>query len=196
MTGDDLMSGKNSSLEVVPNHTEDEAVSSTCCNLFFLITLGLVLGIIILLLFLGFLFLGLFVMIPIEHWSENYSIMIQILVEIPLVIVFILIFPVSFYIIGVINRFRVEQISKARQPNNRRWTLLSGFIVYVIGMLLINGIIGFTMQIEHPESYWIGIVSHAVTDLIGWFCFFLVGIAGYLVAIKPPLFRDTTTNGS
>jgi hypothetical protein len=129
-------------------------------------------------------------MIPIEQWVEGYSIVFQIAVEIPLFVIFILLFPISFYIVGYINRFGVERISKTKQPNNRKWTILSGFIVYSIGWILIYNILGTTMMVEQPESYWIGILSFALINSIEWFCLFLVGVVGYIVALKLPIFRN------
>ena len=192
MVGDALRSEENELSETEPTLIEDEEETPTCCNIILIFGVGLGLGLTILVLSLGFIGLGLFVLIPIEQWAEGYDIIIQIFVELPMILILILVLPTIFYIVGTINRFGVQLVSKKRLPRNRKWTVLSGLIVYTLGWILISQIFGFTMNIEHPESYWLGIGSLAITNAIEWLCLLVVGAIGYLVAIKLPLFQDKT----
>ena len=190
MTGDSDTLENEYTSDDIPIHSGDEEETPACCNLFFILFLGLGIAITIVVLFLGFLVLGNYALIPIEHWAEGFDIVILILVEIPLVSVFVLYCLIGSYIIGCINRFGVERISKIDLPHNRKWIILHGFIVTLTGLILVSIFFGFTMMIEPPESYWIGLASYTIIHAIEWFCFVLVGLVGYLVAVKLPVFRD------
>jgi hypothetical protein len=191
MVGDDFVYNEDKLSGNAPLPIE-HVEGSACCNVisFFIMGIGLCFSIVVLQ--LSFMAVGIFAMIPIEEWAGSYNLIVQIIVGIPLFLIFILVLSIIFYIIGFINRFGVERISKMKQPRNRKWIVLTGLIVYVIGLILIQTIFGFTMNVEHPESYWLGLGSIAVTNAIEWLCFFLVGSIGYFVAIKLSVFRNKT----
>lgn len=182
MAGSSFSLDKGESSDDIPIHSGVEEETPTCSKLISIFGLGLALTLAMSVLFLGFIVLYLNVLIPIGHWPEGPSI--------PWVILLVLSLLVVSYVIGIINRFGVERISKTNLPRNRKWIFLHGFIVTLIGWILIYNLLGFFQMIEPPESYWIGLVSLMISNGIQWSCLLLVGLVGYLVAVKLPVFRN------
>ena len=191
MTGDSDTLENEYTSDDIPIHSGHEEDTPACCNVFFILFLGLGIAITIVVLLLGFLVLGNYALIPIENWAEGFDIVILIVVEIPLIMIFVLYWLIGSYIVGNINRYGVSRISKTDLPNNRKWIILHGFIVTLVGYILVYIFFGFTMTIETPESYWVGILSLAISNGIEGICLILMGLVGYLVATKLPVFRDS-----
>ena len=166
MAGSSFSVNKDESSGDIPIHSKDEEETPTCCSLVSFFGLGLVLTFTIALLILGFAVLGQYVLIPIGQWAIGSGIVTLTVVGISVVTVLVLCFLVVFYIVGIINRFGVERISKTDLPKNRKWIILHGFIVTLIWLILIYNLFGLSQMIEFPESYWIGLVTLTISNAI------------------------------
>jgi len=190
MSGESFSSDVDYASSDPPEYPGDEEDTPTCCNVVFLFFLGLGLTLCILVAFLGITALGTFVLIPIEQWSESLPLPTYVIIEILLFVPFVASFAFGSYVIGIVNRFGVQHISKSDLPKNRKWTIFHGFLILMVGWILTYNVFSFTMSIERSDSYWLALGGLALTNAIEWLCMTLTGLIGYVVATKSPLFRN------
>ncbi|MFW9844955.1 MAG: hypothetical protein ACFFEV_10295 [Candidatus Thorarchaeota archaeon] len=130
--------------------------------------------------------MALFVIIPFENW-------------IPFFVIIFLIILVSTFVVGFVNKGVAESIWEISLPNNRKWLITQGFLVYILGAIIQICVFSVKIWVESSLESWsdqlpgslgdflVGMITEPLS-LVG---ILLTGIIGYLIAIKIPMFKDS-----
>ncbi|MGY5872884.1 MAG: hypothetical protein RTV72_11605 [Candidatus Thorarchaeota archaeon] len=138
------------------------------------------------------------VLSPIELWIEGQNSTIVIIGTISIISIISISSLPSIIATGYVNRFLVHVLTKKKLPRNRKWLILQGLIVYVISMLLFMYFTEYLVSLRSTLTPWSETFPGSTGDFyvemiissLRWVFRFPVGLAGYLVAAKLPIFHD------
>jgi hypothetical protein len=196
MTGDDVSVDEElvDSISAETETTKKMTVFQKILSAFFL---GIFMSTPIMLLLLGLYSLTVNVLNPLRLWLAEFGFIVSILFEILVLSIIVLSTLAAILIVGYVNRAGVEGLIEISLPTNRKWVFLQGFLVLILGMILLSSLILLQLWMESSLETWSEQFPGSLGDFLvgvitGWIVplgIILVGVLGRLVAVKLPFFR-------